>query len=199
MANCAQLINCLNSLYLAHEDRFVVTTVGRAFELYTLHQGGNSLRTIFSAPQAEYDRDGKPATLWGLNGSASLKGKDLHLTVVNPHVSQSRETENRHSWSFPRFRDRHRPHSLRSPRPQHFRPSRRRDPPTCLRHRPRRRHPPRLSTSLRHRVINSPYIGIHYRRATSVIPNPALSAGFGICFCFSDPQSLCTPTPPRLN
>jgi len=37
MANCAQLINCLNSLYLAHEDRFVVTTVGRAFELYTPH------------------------------------------------------------------------------------------------------------------------------------------------------------------
>jgi alpha-N-arabinofuranosidase len=28
MANCAQLINCLNSLYLAHEDRFVVTPVG---------------------------------------------------------------------------------------------------------------------------------------------------------------------------
>ena len=93
MANCAQLINCLNSLYLAHEDRFVVTTVGRAFELYTPHQGGNSLRTIFSAPQAAYDRDGKPAKVWSLNGSASLKGKDLHLTVVNSHVSQSRETE----------------------------------------------------------------------------------------------------------
>ena len=93
MANCAQLINCLNSLYLAHEDRFVVTTVGRAFELYTPHQGATSLRTIFSAPRAEYDRDGKPATFWGLSGSASLKGKDLHLTVVNPHVSQSREAE----------------------------------------------------------------------------------------------------------
>ena len=93
MANCAQLINCLNSLYLAHEDRFVVTTVGRAFELYTPHQGGNSLRTIFSAPQAEYDRDGKSTAFWGLNGSASLKGKDLHLTVVNPSVSQSREAE----------------------------------------------------------------------------------------------------------
>ncbi len=93
MANCAQLINCLNSLYLAHEDRFVVTPVGRVFELYAPHQGGDSLRTIFSAPQAEYDRDGKPATFWSLNGSASLKGKDLHLTVVNPHVSQSREAE----------------------------------------------------------------------------------------------------------
>jgi len=32
-----------------------------------------------------------------------------------------------------------------------------------------------------------------------VIPNPALFAGFGICFLFSDPQSLCAPAPPRLN
>jgi len=31
MANCAQLINCLNSLYLAHEDRFVVTPVVHGF------------------------------------------------------------------------------------------------------------------------------------------------------------------------
>jgi alpha-L-arabinofuranosidase len=40
-----------------------------------------------------YVRDGKPASFWGLNGSASLHGKDLVLTVVNPHVSETRETE----------------------------------------------------------------------------------------------------------
>jgi len=93
MANCAQLINCLNSLYLAHEDRFVVTPVGHVFEMYAGHQGGESLRTNFSAPSVQYDRDGKPATFWGLNGSASLHGKDLFLTVVNPHTSQAREAE----------------------------------------------------------------------------------------------------------
>jgi len=92
MANCAQLINCLNSLYLAHEDRFVVTTVGRTFELYVAHQNGQSLRAEFSAPQVRYDRDGQPAEFWGLGGSASLQGKILHLTVVNPHVSEPRET-----------------------------------------------------------------------------------------------------------
>src|SRR5437763_6522496 len=79
MANCAQLINCLNSLYLAHEDRFVVTTVGRVFELYAGHQGGESLRTEFSAPQVSYERDGQKARFWGLNGSASLSGKNLLL------------------------------------------------------------------------------------------------------------------------
>ena len=89
MANCAQLINCLNSLYLAHEDRFVVTPVGHVFAMYAAHQGGQALRTIFSAPTISYDRDGKPASFWGLKGSASLQNKDLTLTVVNPDVSEA--------------------------------------------------------------------------------------------------------------
>jgi alpha-N-arabinofuranosidase len=93
MANCAQLINCLNSLYLAHEEKFVVTPVGHVFALYAAHQGGQSLRTIFSAPVVEYDRDGRPASFWGLRGSASLRDKELTLTVVNPHVSELREAE----------------------------------------------------------------------------------------------------------
>jgi alpha-N-arabinofuranosidase len=93
MANCAQLINCLNSLYLAHEDRFCVTPVGHVFAMYAAHQGGQALRTIFSAPNVSYDRDGKPAMFWGLKGSASLHDKNLVLTVVNPHVSEARETE----------------------------------------------------------------------------------------------------------
>src|SRR5450432_3391718 len=93
MANCAQLINCLNSLYLAHENKFVITPVGHVFDLYSSHQGGTALRTMFSAPTVQYDRDGKPASFWGLKGSASLRDKELTLTVVNPHVSDSREVE----------------------------------------------------------------------------------------------------------
>ena|SRR5271165_593629 len=93
MANCAQLINCLNSLYLAHEDKFCITPVGHVFDLYSAHQGGQSLRVVFSAPSVHYDRDGKPASFWGLKGSASLRDKDLVVTVVNPHVSEARETE----------------------------------------------------------------------------------------------------------
>jgi alpha-L-arabinofuranosidase len=93
MANCAQLINCLNSLYLAHEDQFCITPVGHVFDMYSAHQGGQSLRTIFSAPSVHYTRDDKPASFWGLKGSASLHDKDLVLTVVNPHVTEPRETE----------------------------------------------------------------------------------------------------------
>jgi alpha-L-arabinofuranosidase len=61
--------------------------------MYSAHQGGESLRTIFSAPSVHYDRDGKAASFWGLKGSASVHDKDLVLTVVNPHVSEPRETE----------------------------------------------------------------------------------------------------------
>jgi alpha-N-arabinofuranosidase len=38
-------------------------------------------------------RDGKPASFSGLTGSASLHGKDLTLTVVNPSTSELREAE----------------------------------------------------------------------------------------------------------
>ena len=93
MANSAQLINCLNSLYLAHEDKFCITPIGHVFAMYAAHQGGQSLRTIFSAPDVNYDRDGKPASFWGLKGSASIHDKELVLTVVNPHASEAREAE----------------------------------------------------------------------------------------------------------
>jgi alpha-L-arabinofuranosidase len=93
MANCAQLINCLNSLFLAHEDRFVVTPVAHVFAMYAAHQGGQALRTIFSAPTISYDRDSKQTSFWGLKGSASLRHKELTLTVVNPHVADGRDAE----------------------------------------------------------------------------------------------------------
>jgi alpha-N-arabinofuranosidase len=61
--------------------------------MYAGHQGGQSVRTIFSAPLIHYERDGQPATFWGLKGSASLHEKELVLTVVNPNVSDATEAE----------------------------------------------------------------------------------------------------------
>jgi alpha-N-arabinofuranosidase len=93
MANCAQLINCLNSLFLAHEDHFVTTPVYHVFQMYAAHQGGRAVRTEFLAPNISYDRDGKPASFWSLKGSASLRGKNLTITIVNPDVSQPKEAQ----------------------------------------------------------------------------------------------------------
>ena len=68
MANIAQLINCLQSLFIAHEDKFILTPTFHVFEMYAAHQGAESVRTVFSAPSVSYTRNGKPATTARLVG-----------------------------------------------------------------------------------------------------------------------------------
>ena len=93
MSNIAQLINCLQALFLAHEDKFITTPTGHVFEMYAAHQGGQALRTEVMSSRLAYTRNGKPATMRGLNGSASLKDKTLTLTVTNPDIQNVNETE----------------------------------------------------------------------------------------------------------
>jgi alpha-N-arabinofuranosidase len=84
MCNVAQLVNNINTLFLTMEDRFVATTIFHAFDMYKSHQGGRSLRLVCDAPRISY---GEGKTFWGLAGSASVQGKTLVVTVVNPHAS----------------------------------------------------------------------------------------------------------------
>jgi alpha-L-arabinofuranosidase len=94
MANVAQLVNCIQSVFLAHDDQFTVTPVYHVFAMYAGHQGARSVRTLVSAPPVSWTTaDGKPATLWGLNGSASVNGGGLTLTVTNSSLTEARETE----------------------------------------------------------------------------------------------------------
>lgn len=93
MANIAQLVNCLQALFFAHEDKFVTTPTYHVFDLYAAHQGAQSLRTLVAAPSAAYDRNGTRASIKGLGGSASLNGRKLTLTVTNPDLKNARETE----------------------------------------------------------------------------------------------------------
>lgn len=93
MAACAQLVNCLNALFFSHGDKFITTPVFHVFDMYAAHQGAQSLRLNVSAPQVNYQRMGKPASLAGLLGSASISGKTVTLTVTNPDVKESRLTE----------------------------------------------------------------------------------------------------------
>jgi alpha-N-arabinofuranosidase len=90
MANVAQLINNLHSLFLAREDKFVATPNFYVFEMYSAHHQGKSLRTIWNIPDVTADT-GKPGSVPALAGSASLHDKKLVLTVVNPHASEPRE------------------------------------------------------------------------------------------------------------
>jgi len=107
MANVAQTINCLHSLMLAEGDQFTLTPTFHIFKMYMGHMGGTSLRTEFAADAiansiAQVTLVGgnstagaiAPArTLAGLSGSASLKGRTLTLSVVNPHLHEAVTSE----------------------------------------------------------------------------------------------------------
>jgi alpha-N-arabinofuranosidase len=91
MANVAQLVNTIHSLFLTQEDKFTVTPNFHVFAMYAAHQGAQSLRTVWAAPAIALTRDGRGQALWGLAGSASLRDKALTVTVVNPHATDARE------------------------------------------------------------------------------------------------------------
>jgi alpha-N-arabinofuranosidase len=93
MATNAQLINNINALFLAHEDRFFATPNYHVFAMYAAHQGAQGVRAAFSAPEVQYMRDDKPARFWALNGSASRKRDVLTLTVVNADLTKPSDTQ----------------------------------------------------------------------------------------------------------
>ena len=94
MAAVAQLVNCLQSLFMAHEDKFCVTPTYHVFDMYAAHQGARSVRTLVASPANSYNRNGTPTTMRGLNGSASVNGSTLTLTVTNPSMDQARRNRN---------------------------------------------------------------------------------------------------------
>jgi alpha-N-arabinofuranosidase len=109
MANVAQTINCIHSLMLAEGDRFTVTPTFHVFKMYMPHKGATAIRAEFAAttipnPLAQETTVGggnnstfgsisPNAHLAGLSGSASLRGKTITLSVVNPHLDRPLTTE----------------------------------------------------------------------------------------------------------
>ena len=107
MACVAQTINCIHSLMLAREDQFITTPVYNIFKMYMPHMGAQALRAEFSAPSlpnplAQMTPVGGNSpvgtippekTLDGLSGSASVKGKELTISVVNANLTEALTTE----------------------------------------------------------------------------------------------------------
>lgn len=92
MANVAQLINNLHSLFLAREDKFIVTPNFHVFEMYAAHQGGQAVRTAWLA-QPLGPSPARHPQLNALSGSCSLHDRQVVLTIVNTHHSAELETE----------------------------------------------------------------------------------------------------------
>lgn len=87
------LINQEGGLFQAEGDKFVATPIYYAFQLYSAHQGGRALRTVFETPAIHQYRRGAGATLRVLSGSASIRNHELTLSVVNSHASEPVEAE----------------------------------------------------------------------------------------------------------
>jgi alpha-L-arabinofuranosidase len=112
VANVAQSINCIHSLMLASGNRFTVTPTFHVFQMYLPHSGAQAVRAEFTAPSIRNPladalipvggnsyRGSLEASkvLAGLSGSASVNaagsGKQITLTVVNPHLDRPLTTE----------------------------------------------------------------------------------------------------------
>ena len=86
MANVAQTINCLHSLFAAVEDRYARTAVYHAFELYRPHMGARSVPLRTDVPDLSVPLLEGSGKIPGLSGSASVKDRRLTVTLTNPSL-----------------------------------------------------------------------------------------------------------------
>jgi alpha-N-arabinofuranosidase len=86
MANIAQTVNCLHSLFLAHEDKYTRTPAYYTFEMYRPHMGARRVPLRIKIPELTVPVLEGTAKLPGLSGSASIREKRLTVTLTNPSL-----------------------------------------------------------------------------------------------------------------
>src|SRR5207249_2248367 len=69
----------------------VATPTFHVFEMYKPHQAGRGVRIKVEVPQVGFRAEGKDRKLFRIAGSASIKDKDLTLTLVHTHISEPAE------------------------------------------------------------------------------------------------------------
>lgn len=104
MANVAQLVNNLHSLFLASGDKLVATPNYHVFDMYKGHQGGEAIRVLVDAGTVKYlTAKNEEKQVERISCSASIKAKRLTLTLANCHYSE--EAEVRIDFYGARFRE----------------------------------------------------------------------------------------------
>lgn len=93
MANVAQLINNIHSLFLADGDKFVTTPNYHVFTMYRPHQGATSVKTEVEVAGMTFQAGGREQKVFRVAGSASVSGKTLTLTLVHTHASEPIEID----------------------------------------------------------------------------------------------------------
>jgi alpha-N-arabinofuranosidase len=86
MANVAQTVNCIHSLFLARGDRFARTPVYYVFEMYRNHMRSQLAAMNIRCDELKVPSRNGTATMPGLSGSASVNGKKLTVTITNPSL-----------------------------------------------------------------------------------------------------------------
>ena len=89
MANVAQLINCIQTLFLAHEDQFCVTPTYHVFDMYESHHNGEAVRTHFAAPQLLYTAGAQSESL--VHGPRRKEARGVVLAADDIHADNSFE------------------------------------------------------------------------------------------------------------
>jgi alpha-L-arabinofuranosidase len=93
MANVAQTINCLHSLFAAVGDKYTRTPVYYAFEMYRPHMGARLVPLRIEAPELSVELLSGSGRLPGLSGSASIRDSSLCVTLTNPSLDDAVRTQ----------------------------------------------------------------------------------------------------------
>jgi alpha-N-arabinofuranosidase len=91
MANVAQTVNCIHSLFLAQGDKYCRTPVFHVFDMYRSHMGGRSVPVQARGEEFEVNGLAGPGRLSTLSTSASLRDRRLTVTVTNPALTDARQ------------------------------------------------------------------------------------------------------------
>jgi len=92
MANVAQLVNNLHSLFLADGDKFVATPNFHVYSMYRPHQGARGVRIDVQAPEVSFQAGGREQRIFRLAGSASRADQKVAtLTLVHSHATDPAE------------------------------------------------------------------------------------------------------------
>ena len=92
MANVAQTINCLHSLFLAQEENYVRTPPFYVFEMFRSHMNARLVPMRLKVADLTVSVPQGSAKMTGLSGSASIRDKRLTVTLTNPSLDSGRHS-----------------------------------------------------------------------------------------------------------
>ena len=94
MANVAQLVNNLHSLFLSSGENCIVTPTYHVFSMYKEHQGATAIKTIVEKDTITYKgKDNNEAEIENLSVSSSYKDGFATITIANLSATEAVELD----------------------------------------------------------------------------------------------------------